>query len=121
MAHQDVGCWRLLRNSFTEEYIWHYFKFEPVIFNPSVCDEQFRDNHTPQGYFPICPKCLAYTKEHDIESLADVKDYRISFDMTGDLSLLMHHILTLGEQHWRIIGGESQVNVTLLKQKFNPK
>ena len=38
--------------------------------------------------------------------------WHIEFDVEGDLSLLMHHILTLGEQHWKVVGGEEGVSIT---------
>ena len=37
--------------------------------------------------------------------------YHIEFDVEGDLSLMMHHLLTPVEQHWKIVGGSDGVKI----------
>jgi len=37
--------------------------------------------------------------------------YHVEFEVEGDISLMMHHLLTLGEQHWKIIGGTDGVKI----------
>lgn len=115
---------------FTEDHIagwyhndkkYHYFSVKSA--SKAVCGVSFTATRqiNTGDWMPLCHSCIAYCKKHKLLTgwlfTNGSRKFHIEFDFEGDLGLLMHHLLTLGDQYWQIKDGEAGISITPLIER----